>query len=103
MKQVRRRSRAEWVAICEAYAASDETAAAFAKQRGLNRGTFDWWCGIFRKEGLLESESKATFVEVIGDKQPKVPEVVIRIGGVTVELSGGLPPIEWIAELAFRC
>ena len=102
MKQKRRRRRAEWIKLCEAHAASGETIPAFARRHGVNRRTLGWWRGKLRKEGAL-SERSAAFVEVVSDPTSVAPQTIVRVGAVAVELSDGLPPAAWLAELAAQC
>jgi len=100
-----RRSRAEWIEICQALEASGEAPAAFARRRGLNRSTLWSWLSTLRQEGALCRRS-AAFVEVVAEaeapSQPQ-PAAVIRVGPVVIEFSDRAPEPAWVAELAARC
>jgi hypothetical protein len=103
----KRRSRAEWIRICREYAASGETAGAFACRRRLKQSTLNWWHSRLGRDGALEAEREAgTFVEVVRD----VPacragglRAVVRLGEVVVEFCDETPTAAWVAELARQC
>jgi len=98
----RKRSRAEWVKICEAYEGSGETSAAFARRRDINSRTLNWWHSRLRREGALAA-APATFVEVEGTLPAPRPQAVVRVGAITIEFQEDLPPAAWVADLAARC
>ena len=98
----KRRSKAEWIKICEAFDASGETPVAFARRRGLHRPTLVWWRSRLRREDALASPANA-FVEVVSEPSVSSPRAVVRIGEVAIEFIDGVPPATWIADLAARC
>jgi len=99
----KRRSRAAWIKICEAYEASGETPAVFARRRGLNRGTFGWWRSKLRREGAEVVPQTAAFVEVVGEPtSARAAGAVVRVGGISIEFDEA-PAASWVAELAARC
>ena len=98
----RKRSRAEWVKICDAFEGSGQTSAAFARRRGINRRTLNWWRSRLRREGALTDEP-ATFVEVEGMLPASGPPVVVRVGAITIEFQDAPPPVAWVIDLAARC
>ena len=98
----RRRSRSEWIAICEALDASEDSPVVFARRRGLNRGTLGWWRSKLRGEGALSCQA-ASFVELDRESQAPSPGVVVRIGAVAIEFGEDTPPAAWVADLAARC
>ena len=98
----KRRSKAEWRKICEAFDASGETELAFARRRGVRRRTLVWWRWRLRQEDALVSPANG-FVEVVREPAVSRPRAVVRIGEVAIEFIDGVPPATWIAELAARC
>jgi hypothetical protein len=98
----KRRSRAEWIAVCEAFEGSGETTRAFAERRGVHQATLGWWLTKLRREGALGGRAKA-FVEVVSAAPASVAGAVVRIGAVTIEFGAGVPAVSWVAELAARC
>ena len=98
----KRRSRAEWIRICEAHDASGETTAAFARRHRLNPGTLGWWRSKLHREGAVSRQS-ATFVEVVTDSPEQRLRAVVRVGAVAIEFIEGAPPASWVAELAAEC
>lgn len=98
----RRRSRTEWIAICEALDASGDSTADFARRQGLNRRTLGWWRSKLGREGAL-SRRVAAFVEVERESQVRSSGVVVRIGTIAIEFDDGTPSAEWIADLVARC
>ncbi len=98
----KRRSKAEWIKICEAFDASGETAAAFARRRGVHRRTLVWWRSRLRREDALAGPASG-FVEVVSEPSVSSPRAVVRIGGVAIEFIDGVPPASWIVKLAARC
>jgi hypothetical protein len=57
-------SREWWRAAVANWAASGQTAAAFASGLGVNPKSLPWWQGKFRREGASRSPPAARFVEV---------------------------------------
>lgn len=98
----KRRSKAEWLKICELFEASGGTGAAFCRKHGLNRGSFHGWLCRLRREGLL-GPRQAAFVEVSCDLPQRSQRIVVRLGKVSLEFFDGVPEAAWIAELAAQC
>ena len=101
---VKRRTKAEWVEICAAFDASDETVANFSRKRGVSRSLLYGWRKRLTEERLPRSSKAATFVEVVDKlKDPSNSgRVIVRFRDVSGEFDGA-PPIEWIAKLAAGC
>jgi hypothetical protein len=98
----KRRSKAEWIKICEAHDRSGETAAVFARRRGVRRGTLEWWRWKLGREQARTGDG-GRFVEVVNERTEPSPRAVVRIGEVAIEVSDGMPPASWVADLAARC
>ena len=98
----KRRSKTEWVAICQAQDRSGESAAVFARKRGLRRETLQWWRWKLGQEQALEGK-RGSFVEVVGERAERTPGAVVRVGEVVIEFNDGAPAASWIADLATRC
>lgn len=98
----KRRSRAEWIEICEAFARSGDEATHFGRRRGVHPETLKWWSSRLRKEGVM-GQAEPGFVEVVSEPSECAAGAVVRVGRVEIEFQDGVPPAAWIAELATRC
>jgi hypothetical protein len=85
-----RRTRAEWLALFEAYAQSGLTAEAFCKEHQINPKYFS-----LRKQQLLKADSP--FVEAVV-QSPANGEIILRHGKTTLSLSRDVSPV-WVAQL----
>ncbi len=98
----KRRSKAEWIRLCEEFEGSDDTAVAFAQEHKINLSTLHGWRSRLRKEGLPGGRSSG-FVEVVSTPATTAPRVVVRFGKVAVEFVDAVPPVSWVLELAAEC
>jgi len=98
----KRRSKAEWIRICEEFEGSGDTAVAFARKRRINLSTLHGWRSRLRKEGLLGGRSSG-FVELLSTPAITAPRVIVRFGKVAVEFVDAVPPVSWLQELAAEC
>ncbi|MEO0601507.1 MAG: transposase [Myxococcota bacterium] len=95
-----KRSREQWRQIVEDYESSGMSAAAFARQEGLNRNTFSWWRTQLRKEART-SGARLTLVSVSDAATRRRTEpVVIRFAdGTELCVPVGTEP-SWVGRLA---
>jgi len=100
----KRRSATEWAEICHEYRASGQSAEVFAQGRGLKSSTLLWWSSRLRQELDATEVAHRSFVEVVTpEPAPARPRTLVRVGEVEVEFAEGLPPAQWVAELASLC
>ena len=104
----RRRSRAEWRRIIEAYEATGGTHAAFVEAHGLPLASFRKWLYEFRAHPAPAATSRG-FVEVVADEQGAHDELVVgraapvevRIGPLELRFSAA-PEAAWFADVCER-
>jgi len=91
----RRRTSAEWEALCAAFESSGQSGVAFCAQRGL-------CLSHFYKRHRRYGRERQAFVAVEVERKPLADMgVVVELGAVTIRCTAQTPP-GWIAEFAAR-
>ena len=101
-----RKSKEQWRALCEGYARSGLTVAAYASGMGVNPRTLNWWRGQFGlrrgKLGRKPARASGSFGEVVAAPAVAQVLVTVRVGQLVIEGSTW-PPARWVAELVAQC
>jgi hypothetical protein len=101
-----RKSKEQWRALCEGYARSGLTVAAYASGVGVSPRTLNWWRGRFGlrcgKPGRKPARAPGSFVEVVAAPAQAEVLVTVRVGPLVIEGSTW-PSARWVAELAAQC
>jgi transposase-like protein len=104
----KRRSRAEWRRIIEAYEATGGTHAAYAEAHGLGLASFRKWLYEFRAHPVPAATSRV-FVEVVADERrgdeeladASLAPVEVRVGPLELRFSAA-PEADWLADVCTR-